>query len=111
MDGIIDPMGMSLSRLLEIVREKEAWLGAVQGVANSGTQVTEQQNEAYSTRWHCSVSEEGFFKNYFVGKVGRGLEDSETLFVLIYISKDDVGNRQYHDLKHFVYFFPELRLK
>ena len=52
-----------------------------------------------------------FFLNYFVGKVGRGLEDSETLFALIYISKDDVGNRQYHDLKHFVYFFPELRLK
>ena len=31
-----------------------------------------------------------FFLNYFVGKVGRGLEDSETLFALIYISKDDV---------------------
>ena len=46
-----------------------------------------------------------------MGKVGRGLEDSETLFVLIYISKDDVGNRQYHDVKHFVYFFAELRLK
>ena len=46
-----------------------------------------------------------------MGKVGRGLEDSETLFALIYISKDDVGHRQYLDLKHFVYFFPELRLK
>ena len=117
MDGIIDPMGMSLSRLLEIVRDKKAWWGAVQGVANNGTQVTEQQNEDYSTRWHCSVSKECFFcffvcfYNYFVGKVGRGLEDSETLFALIYISKDDMGNRQYHDVKHFVYFFPQLRLK
>ena len=46
-----------------------------------------------------------------MGKVRRGLEDSETLFALIYISKDDVGNRQCHDVKHFVYFFPELRLK
>ena len=61
MEGIIDSTGMSLRKLLEIVREKEAWLGAVQGVANIGTQVTEQQNEAHSTRWHCSVSEEGFF--------------------------------------------------
>ena len=60
LDGIIDPIGMSLGRLLEIVREKKAWWGAVQGVANSGTQVTEQQNETYSTRWHCSVSKEGF---------------------------------------------------
>ena len=25
LDGIIDPMGMSLSRLLEIVRDKKAW--------------------------------------------------------------------------------------
>ena len=40
-----------------------------------------------------------------MGKVGRGLEDSETLFALICISKYDVRNRQYHDLKHFVYFF------
>ena len=31
-----------------------------------------------------------FLKIYFVGKAGRGLEDSETLFALIYISKDDV---------------------
>ena len=31
-----------------------------------------------------------FLKIYFVGKLRRGLEDSETLFALIYISKDDV---------------------
>ena len=46
-----------------------------------------------------------------MGKVRRGLEDSETLFALIYFSKGDVGNGQYHDIKYFVYFFPELRLK
>ena len=50
LDGIIDPMDMNLSKLLEIMRDKKAWWGAVQGVANSGTKVTEQQNEAYSTR-------------------------------------------------------------
>ena len=50
LDGIIDPMDMNLSKLLEIVRDKKAWWGVVQGVANSGTKVTEQQNEAYSTR-------------------------------------------------------------
>ena len=50
LDGIIDPMDMNLSKLLEIVRDKKAWWGAVQGVANSGTKVTEQENEAYSTR-------------------------------------------------------------
>ena len=46
LDDIIDPMGMSLSKFLEIVIDKKAWWGAVQGVANSGTQMTEQQNEA-----------------------------------------------------------------
>ena len=60
LDGIIDPMDMSLSKLLEIVRDKKVWWGAVQGVANVGTQVTEQQNEDSSTRWRCSVSKEGF---------------------------------------------------
>ena len=36
-DGITDPLVMSLSKLLEIVEDREAWCAAVHGVTKSWT--------------------------------------------------------------------------
>ena len=40
MDGITDSMDMRLSKLQEIVKDREAWLAIVHGVTKSQTQMS-----------------------------------------------------------------------
>ena len=44
MDGISDLMDMSLSRLQELLKDREAWNAAVHGVAKSWTQLSDELN-------------------------------------------------------------------
>ena len=39
LDGITDARNMNLGKLLEMVRDREAWLAAVHGIAKSQTQL------------------------------------------------------------------------
>ena len=66
MDGITKLIGMSLSKLHEMLKDREAWLATVHGVTESDT--TEQLNNSNNL---CTMPKSS-------NKWGEGGEDWET---------------------------------
>ena len=59
LDGITDPMDMSLSELQEMVMDREAWRAAIHGLAKSRTRLSDSTEVNDSGRLNIRLNYSG----------------------------------------------------
>ena len=57
LDGIIDSMDMSLSKLRETVKDREAWFAALHGVKKSQTQISDKKSQTQISDWTTTTKQ------------------------------------------------------
>ena len=56
LDSITDAMDMSLSKLQELVKDREAWRAAVHGIAKQWTDLVTERQQIYITTWKNTMT-------------------------------------------------------
>ena len=68
LDGIIDSMDMSLSKLRELVMDREAWCSVIHGVTKNGTQLSDWTEP----NWTLYIIDKGSLMTCTISSHGRG---------------------------------------